>query len=88
MKVKTSIIDVRSPEEYSSGHTLGAINIPLDQIDHRIEEVRRMERPVILCSGRGNRSAYAEHALRQRGIDCINAGSWADLDTFLEARHF
>lgn len=88
MKARKSIVDVRSPGEYSAGHTAGAINIPLDQINSRIEEIRNLRRPVILCSGEGNRSARAEFALGLKGIDCINAGSWADLDLFLEARHF
>ena len=33
------IIDVRSPAEFSSGHIPGAVNIPLEEMRQRIEEL-------------------------------------------------
>lgn len=88
MKFKKNIVDVRTSEEYMEGHTEGSVNIPLHQIPQRTEEIRNLEKPVILCSARGNRSARAEFILRSQGIDCINAGSWTDVDLFLEARDY
>ena len=35
----TYVLDVRSPEEYASGHVPGAVNIPYDQIASRMAEV-------------------------------------------------
>lgn len=85
MKKKT-IIDVRMPSEFALGHASGSINIPLPELAGRLEEVRGMSAPVILCCVSGNRSTQAELMLKRIGIDCINAGSWMDVDLYLAAR--
>ncbi len=36
-----TIIDVRTPGEYAAGHLPGALNIPLDQIQRALPDVRR-----------------------------------------------
>ena len=33
------VLDVRSPEEYVSGHVPGAVNIPFDQVAGRLAEI-------------------------------------------------
>jgi rhodanese-related sulfurtransferase len=35
-----TVIDVRTPAEYSSGHLTGALNIPLDLLDLALSEIR------------------------------------------------
>ncbi len=35
-----TVIDVRTPGEYAGGHIPGALNIPLDQLDRALPEIR------------------------------------------------
>lgn len=70
------VIDVRTPEEFKSGHVKGAKNIPLQQINTRTEEILRMKKPVILCCASGMRSGQATRILKAAGVDCMNGGSW------------
>jgi phage shock protein E len=70
-----TIVDVRTPNEYASEHVPGAINIPLDQIQNRIDEFREMPKPVIAYCRSGARSGMATSILMQAGIqDVINGG--------------
>ncbi len=43
----STIVDVRTPEEYSGEHFPDAINIPLDQVNQRISEFKEMSKPII-----------------------------------------
>ncbi|GGM74350.1 ArsR family transcriptional regulator [Longimycelium tulufanense] len=36
---EVTVIDVRPPEEYASGHIPGALSVPLDELPHRLEEL-------------------------------------------------
>ncbi len=52
------IVDVRSPDEYASGHITGAINVPIAMVPKALDAFG--DRPVITaCSmgGRGGRAA-------------------------------
>ena len=80
MKNSSIIIDVRSPLEFRSGHVAGSINIPLSEIVQRLEEIRNMEQPIILCCASGGRSGQATLFLQGHGIDCENGGSWLDVN--------
>lgn len=46
---KKTIVDVRSPEEFITGNITGSINIPLIEIQHRIEDFKKLPYPIILC---------------------------------------
>lgn len=48
-------VDVRSAEEYAAGHIPGALNIPLDKLAFRLEELPEHGQVVTVCS-MGNRS--------------------------------
>jgi phage shock protein E len=71
-----TIVDVRSRAEYQSGHAAGSVNIPVNEILQRLNEIKALPEPVILCCASGNRSGMAAAMLRQHGVDCHNAGSW------------
>lgn len=74
------IVDVRTPMEFQGGHPKGAINIPLDKLPHKINEIKRWNKPVILCCASGMRSGQARAFLSQHGVEAYNAGSWCNLD--------
>ena len=75
-----TLVDVRTPEEYNSGHIEGAINIPLDQVPQKLNEIRELPKPIIAYCRSGNRSDMAVHILKQSGIESVvNGGGITDL---------
>lgn len=63
-----TVIDVRTPAEYSAGHVPGAINIPYDVIGKRLADIpTAKDKPVLLYCHSGRRAAKAEAALTQAG---------------------
>ncbi len=82
---RKSIIDVRTQEEFATGHVPGSRNIPLRELRQRLEEIKDLVTPVILCCATGKRSALAEEYLQRNRVKCINAGPWTDVALFFEA---
>jgi rhodanese-related sulfurtransferase len=70
------IVDVRTPGEFNSGHIKGSINIPLDQINNKKDELKKKNKVIITCCRSGNRSGIAESMLQSAGIECYNGGPW------------
>lgn len=62
------IIDVRSVEEYAYGAIPGAINIPLDELERKVNTLKDKERKTILYCASGARSAYALQILKAYGF--------------------
>lgn len=60
-------IDVRTPEEYASGHAYRAKNIPLDQLSANLDKLEKNE-PVYLICHSGNRSKKAAQQLVDAGF--------------------
>lgn len=81
-KIETStIIDVRNPWEFDGAHVVGSLNIPLHDLPSRIEEIRVMQKPIILCCASGNRSGQGAMFLKEQGIEeVVNGGSWLDVN--------
>ena len=75
-----TIVDVRSHAEFMGGHVAGSINIPINEISQRIEELRTLKEPLILCCASGNRSGQALLLLTEHGIESYNGGSWLDVN--------
>lgn len=75
-----TIIDVRSHGEFIGGHVVGSINIALNELPKRIEEIKSLKAPLIVCCASGNRSEQAQYLLSQEGIECYNGGSWLDVN--------
>ena len=46
-----TVIDVRPPEEYVQGHIAGALNIPLDELKTRLQELPHDRAVVAYCRG-------------------------------------
>ena len=70
------IADVRSVEEFLSGHKDGSINIPLDSLKSKINDLDKTK-PIILCCASGSRSAFAKRTFISNGFENVyNAGTW------------
>lgn len=76
---KGTIVDVRTPGEFTGGNVPGSINIPLQEIPKRMEELKNLNKPLVLCCASGGRSGQAQGYLAQQGIKCVNAGSWLNV---------
>lgn len=79
---KGTILDVRTSREFSGGNVAGSINIPLMEIPERINELKGMKAPLVLCCASGSRSGQAHRFLQQYGIECCDAGSWLNVNYF------
>jgi len=77
-----TIVDVRTYGEFIGGHVVGSINIPLNEIPARIEELKQLCAPLILCCASGGRSGQAYTYLSQNGIECYNGGSWLNVNYY------
>ena len=77
------IIDVRSPQEFAGGHIKGSINIPLNELQSKMNKIKK-DKPVITCCASGMRSASARGVLKSNGYqEVYNGGGWASLDNKL-----
>lgn len=77
-----TIVDVRTTEEFRCGNAESSINIPLQEIQQRMDELKNMKQPLVLCCASGGRSARATQFLMQQGIECCNGGSWLDVNYY------
>ncbi len=77
-----TIVDVRTPSEFAGGNVAGSINIPLQEIEKRIDELKNLKQPLVLCCASGGRSGQANGYLAQQGIACFNGGSWLDVNYY------
>ncbi|MDF2890371.1 MAG: CoA-disulfide reductase [Clostridia bacterium] len=68
------IVDVRNTGEFAYGAYPGAINIPLDEIQSRVEELGKKDRKIILYCASGARSAYALQVLKVYGFTNLENG--------------
>lgn len=83
MKEKTgTIVDVRTREEFMGGNVNESINIPLQEIQQRLGELKSLKTPLVLCCASGGRSAVAANFLSSQGIECIDGGSWLNVNYY------
>jgi phage shock protein E len=72
------IVDVRTEEEFSSGHIDKALNIPHDRISELEKHVSDKNRPVLLYCLSGMRAAAACAELRRKGYSQVyNLGGYS-----------
>jgi len=77
------LLDTRTDGEYSRGHAPGFINIPLDSLRERLNDLPRRKPVYVMCQS-GLRSYLACRILSQNGFDCYNfAGGYR----FYESNH-
>ena len=66
------VIDVRTPEEFVTGHVPESINIPRDKLKERLAEVEKFKgRPIIVNCASGVRSSGACSELRRLGFENV-----------------
>jgi phage shock protein E len=71
------LLDVRTPEEFQSGHLRGAVNVPYQEVAKRIEVLAPdKSSPVLVYCLSGGRSGIAKSTLRRLGYaEAHNLGS-------------
>ncbi|MCR4722565.1 MAG: FAD-dependent oxidoreductase [Eubacteriales bacterium] len=65
------LLDTRTPAEYSRGHAASFVNIPVDELRDRLDEIPR-DKPVYVMCQSGVRSYLACRILAQNGYRCYN----------------
>lgn len=74
------LVDVRSPQEFASGHVAGAVNIPLGELGAAIDDLREGSGDLYVMCQAGGRSARAADQLRRAGVSSANVeggmGAW------------
>ena len=65
------LIDVRTPEEYELGSIEGSVNIPLDELRDRLDEIPKDKDLYVTCQV-GLRGYLAARILTQKGFKPIN----------------
>ncbi len=68
---KTFLLDIRTEDECALGMLPGAVNIPLDNIRQRLQEIPR-DKPAYIYCGVGLRGYVAARILKQYGYDVYN----------------
>jgi rhodanese-related sulfurtransferase len=61
------LVDVRTPDEYAAGHIEGAVNIPVQELPGRVDELAPKDAPVVVYCRSGARSASARRTLEAAG---------------------
>jgi phage shock protein E len=75
------VVDVRSVQEFRSGHIKDAINIPLPSLASEAGRLKKMKKTIITCCLSGARSASAKRILEQQDIEVYNGGGWQSLQS-------
>lgn len=73
------ILDVRTQSEWDKGHIEHAKHVPLDQLQQKVEELKQLNKPFIVCCESGIRSAKAAKYLNLNNIEATNGGGWVSL---------
>ncbi|WP_101876277.1 FAD-dependent oxidoreductase [Lachnoclostridium edouardi] len=66
-----TLLDTRTPVEYGRGHVDGFVNIPVDDLRERLNEIPK-DKPVYVMCQSGLRSYLACRILSQNGYECYN----------------
>lgn len=63
------VVDVRDDAEFAAGHITDARHIPLNQVEGRVDELRKFkDKPILINCQVGMRSAKACNILRKHGF--------------------
>lgn len=80
------VLDVRTAEEYATGHIDGSVNISLGTIREKYRELDP-DKTYITCCSHGLRSVKVVSLLQERGFKKVfNGGAWSDLEKMIKAQ--
>jgi phage shock protein E len=80
IKAGAKIVDVRSAAEFEDESYPGAVNIPLNLIPAKLDQLGPKDGPIIVYCASGARSAMAARFLKQEGYgNVVNAGGIDDM---------
>ena len=66
-----TLLDTRTVSEYSCGHIDGFLNIPVDELRERLDEIDKNKKVYVICQS-GLRSYIASRILMGNGFDAYN----------------
>jgi len=74
------ILDVRTPLEFAQGHIPQSKNIPVDQVAHHADELKKHSAVYIYCKVGGRASVGYEilSSLGVKNIICVDDGGFPD----------
>ena len=71
---KGVVIDVCGADEFAQGHIKGAVNVPLDELDARLDKaVKNKSTPVIMVCAAGARSKRAQAIAQKLGYEKVHS---------------
>lgn len=78
---ETIIVDVRTVAEWDNdGHANCTVNIPLDQLESRMGELKKDQKVILVCRS-GNRAGTAKQLLESAGFTQVeNKGAWQNIE--------
>jgi rhodanese-related sulfurtransferase len=72
------LLDVRSQGEFLASNAPGTINIPLQELGNKLQELPKTS-PIIVCCASGTRSGMAKMLLKKNGFNSVyNIGAWTN----------
>lgn len=66
------LVDVRTPGEFAAGHIPGAINVPVQQLGARMNELQPKDAAVVVYCRSGARSGNAARMLKSAGFATVH----------------
>jgi phage shock protein E len=75
-----TLVDVRSDDEFARGSIPGALHVPHDQVEARLDAFGAKDEPVVVFCRSGARSGRVKKLLESKGWTQVhNAGGLSDL---------
>ncbi len=74
------LLDVRTPEEFASGHLDGATNVPVQVLESKLETLTaKKDQPIVVYCRSGHRSSSAAELLKKGGYTKVqNLGAMSN----------